>query len=203
MFVTPLLAAIFVSIQAAPPAGAPSLGPAPTTTTPTAKAEGSKLLGLLGEHLIDAQGKKVDTKTATEGRKVIALYFSAGWCPPCRKFTPKLVEFATKNKESLDFTLVFVSSDRSAEAQAKYMEQYKMPFFAMPFDAAQLKLIKQAYGGSGIPNLVLLNPDGSVIKGSYETDGKYSPRKRKSYIGPDPVLAELGKLIKQDVKKTA
>ena len=98
MFVTPLLAAIFVSIQAAPPAEAPSLGSAPATTAPTAKAEGSKLLGLLGEHLIDSQGKKVDTKTAIEGRKVIALYFSAGWCPPCKKFTLNLLSLPRRTK---------------------------------------------------------------------------------------------------------
>jgi nucleoredoxin len=31
--------------------------------------------------------------------KVIGIYFSAHWCPPCRQFTPLLAEFYTKNKE--------------------------------------------------------------------------------------------------------
>src|SRR5439155_11962188 len=30
---------------------------------------------------------------ALEKKKLIALYFSAHWCAPCRKFTPELVEY--------------------------------------------------------------------------------------------------------------
>src|ERR1700720_964634 len=43
-----------------------------------------------------------------EKKKLIALYFSAHWCAPCRKFTPKLVEYynrvATQHPE---FEIVF------------------------------------------------------------------------------------------------
>jgi thiol-disulfide isomerase/thioredoxin len=31
-----------------------------------------------------------------ENKKLIALYFSAHWCGPCRKFTPQLVEYYNK-----------------------------------------------------------------------------------------------------------
>ena len=44
--------------------------------------------------------------------------------------------------------------------------------------------------GSG----VILSEDGSVVKGSYEKNGKYSPRDRRSYIGADPVLAKLAEM---------
>lgn len=198
MPIAALLTAVFL-FQSAPPAESPSFGTAPAAT----KADEGKLLGLLGDKLVDTRGKTVDTKTALDGRKVIALYFSAGWCPPCKKFTPKLVNFVKQNKGTSDFTVIFVSSDRSSEEQAKYMKHYKMGFPAVPFDKAQLKKIKRAYGASGIPNLVLLKPDGTIIKGSYETNGKYSPKTRGSYIGPDAVLKELGKLVKKDEKKAA
>lgn len=198
MPIAALLTAVFL-IQSAPPAESPSFGTASAAT----KADEGKLLGLLGDKLVDTRGKTVDTKTTLDGSKVIALYFSAGWCPPCKKFTPKLVNFVKQNKDTSDFTVIFVSSDRSAKEFADYMKHYKMPFPAMSFDKAQLKKIKRAYGASGIPNLVLLKPDGTIIKGSYETNGTYSPKTRGSYIGPDAVLKELSKLVKKDEKKAA
>jgi nucleoredoxin len=199
MLIAALATAVLLAVQTTPPPKAPTVGTAP----PAAKVNTSTLLAMLGTSLVETDGKRINTAEAIKDNTIIALYFSAAWCPPCKKFTPKLVEFVKQNENSKAFTVIFVSSDRSAEEHAKYMKHYKMPFPAMPFDKAQLKQIKQAYGGNGIPNLVLLNADGTVIKGSYETNGTYSPKNRKSYIGPDPVLAELGKLIKQDVKKTA
>ena len=44
------------------------------------------------EKLINAKGKEVKTSTALKG-KMVAVYFSASWCGPCRGFTPKLVDF--------------------------------------------------------------------------------------------------------------
>jgi thiol-disulfide isomerase/thioredoxin len=47
--------------------------------------------------LLDSNGKEVD-KSVLAG-KTIGIYFSAHWCPPCRGFTPKLVEFRGLEKE--------------------------------------------------------------------------------------------------------
>ena len=44
---------------------------------------------LLGKKV---QGKEGEVSTAdwVKPGKVVGLYFSAHWCPPCRGFTPKL-----------------------------------------------------------------------------------------------------------------
>ena len=47
---------------------------------------------LLGSTLTKPNGDKVDTTTALDGKKAVALYFSAHWCPPCRGFTPELAK---------------------------------------------------------------------------------------------------------------
>ena len=48
----------------------------------------------------------------------ILLYFSASWCPPCRKLSPVLSRWAKKYKD--DVGVVFVSHDRS-ESEVREM----------------------------------------------------------------------------------
>ena len=61
--------------------------------------------------------------------KIIGIYFSASWCPPCRGFTPKLVKFRDNNKSN--FEVVLVSSDRGESAQRDYMASYNMKWAAV------------------------------------------------------------------------
>ena len=67
---------------------------------------------LVGPELINAAGEKVPTSSLAG--KVVGLYFSAEWCPPCKAFTPELVKL--RDSASDKFEVVFVSSDRSPEA---------------------------------------------------------------------------------------
>ena len=62
------------------------------------------------------QAEVKSTSSLLEGKKVVAIYFSAGWCGPCRQFTPLLSKFyAEMNKKGKKFEVVFVSRDRSQE----------------------------------------------------------------------------------------
>ena len=48
---------------------------------------------LFGEKLLVKEGPKIVEKPTDEalaGRKFVALYFSAHWCGPCKRFTPLL-----------------------------------------------------------------------------------------------------------------
>ncbi|KAJ9591496.1 hypothetical protein L9F63_001982, partial [Diploptera punctata] len=45
---------------------------------------------------------------------VKGIYFSAHWCPPCKAFTPQLIDTYSKVRgKGNDFEVIFVSSDRS------------------------------------------------------------------------------------------
>jgi len=63
---------------------------------------------------------------------VICYYFSAHWCPPCRKFTPTLAELYNKwNKDSKRVEIVFVSLDKNENDWKEYYGI--MPWLAVPF----------------------------------------------------------------------
>lgn len=92
------------------------------------------LENLLGDHVIRQNGDKVQINTLCGKERVIGIYFSADWCPPCKGFTPKLVEFYNKLKaaeQSVKFEIVFVSWDKDENAFTEYFAT--MPWLALPF----------------------------------------------------------------------
>lgn len=92
------------------------------------------LSNLLGEEVLKGQDEKVDVMTFAGEGKVVGIYFSAHWCPPCRAFTPQLAEWYKKVKEGpngSNFDIVFVSSDRDAEKWKEYFDE--MPWHAVPY----------------------------------------------------------------------
>jgi nucleoredoxin len=115
---------------------------------------------LFGETLRGKAGE-VNTNAALRGKEV-GIYFSAHWCPPCRSFTPVFSKwYQEKKKKGEHFEVVFVSSDRDdAEFKSYYNE---MPWLALPFDRRDRKNnVASKFNVSGIPKLVILNPDGTI-----------------------------------------
>jgi nucleoredoxin len=111
------------------------------------------------EGLVDADGKPVAASTLKG--KVVAVYFSAHWCPPCKAFTPKLVEFAKKHAAKL--AVVFVSSDNSKAEMAGYMKEAGMPWPATPYRSASGNDLGAKHGVRGIPTLLVFGKDGQLV----------------------------------------
>jgi nucleoredoxin len=156
------------------------LAPAPMKPTGFTSWLESNMVTLQGGDLKRARG--ADLSQA----KYIALYQSAHWCPPCRKFTPKLVDFYNEQKrEHPNFEIIFVSSDRDADAMAGYMKELKMPWPAVDYDRRKSSQVRKS-SGNGIPCLMILDRDGNVIMDSYNGD---------DYIGPTRVMNRLAELI--------
>ncbi|CAN1824714.1 Probable nucleoredoxin 2, partial [Linum perenne] len=94
--------------------------------------------------------------------KTIGLYFSAQWCLPCEKFTPKLIPiYHEGNNNEHDFEIVFVSNDRDQDSFNSYYAQ--MPWLALPFGDPNIKTLAKHFDVQGIPCLVILGPDGKTI----------------------------------------
>ncbi|XP_013403357.1 nucleoredoxin [Lingula anatina] len=111
--------------------------------------------------LLAENGGKVDAETALAG-KVKAIYFSAHWCPPCRGFTPKLIETYKKLKAAnKNFEIVFASSDREEDKFKEYFAT--MPWLAIPFKDVRATKLNKTFGIEGIPSLIILDEDNKVI----------------------------------------
>jgi nucleoredoxin len=120
-------------------------------------------------------------------KKLIAIYFSAHWCPPCRKFTPELVEYYNRvSPQHPEFEVLFFSVDRSAFAMQTYMRETNMPWPAIDYQKLENKDAIRKYAGSGIPCLVLVDSTGKVISDSFAG---------KEYLGPGKVLADLDSIF--------
>jgi nucleoredoxin len=152
-----------------------------------ASVEQSDFAKTVYRDLVRSQGSRLKrfTPDAGDSPKYFAFYRSAMWCPPCRKFTPKLVKFYNKQKrKGAPFELVFISSDRSEDDMAEYMKQYKMKWPA--FKHGKNKDIVQR-NGTGIPNLIVTDADGNKLLDSYDAFGKF--------IGPSAVMRDFEKLL--------
>ena len=114
------------------------------------------LTELLGETLTTKEGQK-KTVDILENAGLILIYFSAHWCPPCRNFTPTLIEFYnTLKNDGKNIELVFVSSDRSSSEYKSYYAS--MPWVALPFGSSKKSELSTRYNVSGIPKLVVIDP---------------------------------------------
>jgi nucleoredoxin len=130
-----------------------------------------------------------------EKKKLIALYFSAHWCAPCRAFTPKLVDFYNRvAPQHPEFEIIFVSFDRSQFAMETYMRETNMPWPAIDYPKVASKEAIRKYAGDGIPCLVLLDATGKVVSDSFAG---------KQYLGPGKVLTDLDAIFAGNVAGNA
>jgi nucleoredoxin len=118
--------------------------------------------------------------------KFFAFYYSASWCPPCRAFTPKLVQFYNEFKpQHPNFELIFVGHDNNAEDALGYMTGDAMPWPAARYEDIEGSNANQ-YCGSGIPDLVLVGNDGKVLSNSFVGS---------TYVGPYKVMDDIKRLV--------
>ena len=160
--------------QLSPPDQAFVLGGKKEESTPSVLEKPQLKPGLaemLPREILDSAGNKV-SRDELAG-KMVGFYFSAHWCPPCRGFTPNLVKFRDSNNE--EFEVVFVSSDKSPEAQMGYMKETGMKWYTLPHRSSDANALSQKFGIRGIPALIIVSPDGKTITKEGRRDVSSNP----------------------------
>lgn len=143
----------------------------------------------LGKDLVQFSSGRITKINESDltAKDYYAIYYSAHWCPPCRKFTPQLVSFCNRYSKRFDnFEIIFVSSDRNEDEMKNYMKSANMPWLALQFSKKQTSHPATRYSGNGIPCLVLLDNKGNVLAHSYVGN---------KYVGPTSVMDALKKKL--------
>lgn len=149
------------------------------------------ILNEFRNQLVRLEGRSFRTipEGTLEDKRLFAFYYSAGWCGPCRAFTPDLVKaYQRIQAEHPEFEIIFISSDRDSKAMTEYMKSEKMPFAALKFERKNKSSLARKHAQRGIPNLVFMDRSGEAISTSY-VNGKY--------IGPGKVLKDIEEYLAQ------
>lgn len=154
-----------------------------------AAGKGSVFDKFLDGNLVKLSGKSLKRHDGeVRPSKYYLFYYTASWCGPCQAFTPKLVDFYDKNRPSgNDFEVVLVTSDSDEGAMEEYASEKKMSWPHLKLSRAERFKKEFKHPGTGIPNLVLTDLEGNIIKSSYENG---------NYAGPAVVMNHLEKLLK-------
>jgi len=135
----------------------------------------SGMNNLLGDALLKGASETVNPSEAFAGKKAVALYFSAHWCPPCRGFTPQLAQWYQDDLQAKGLEVVFVSSDRDEAAFKEYYAE--QPWLALTYaDRKRKEQLSTCFGVNGIPSLCIVGADGEIItkdgRGAVSADPK-------------------------------
>jgi nucleoredoxin len=116
---------------------------------------------LAGSMLVFQDGTKVPAEEHLKD-KIVALYFSAGWCGPCQQFTPVLkaifpfhFSFQDMNIQKFyddlkeeginNFEIVFLSWDENADEQEQYFRDVHGRWARLDYSDPKNKLDIKSY----------------------------------------------------------
>jgi nucleoredoxin len=133
----------------------------------------SRIAAALKGVMVDADAKPYQDDHL-EDKKFYALYYGAGWCPPCRVFSPDLVKFADEAlPKHPELAIVLLSNDHQPSEMFAYMKDEKMPFPAvLPAELDKSSLLSSyAADTKLIPHIVIVDRFGKMIVDNADAQG--------------------------------
>ena len=147
----------------------------------------SRIAAALQGILVDSDGQSYDAARLAD-KKIFALYFGAGWCPPCQAFSPGFAKFVNDTlPKHPELAVVFLSDDKQRPDMFAYMKKEDMNFPAVPPNVLPYSNLISTYQVQLIPHLIVVDRFGKVLADN--DDG------RGNRVDPMDTVAALGKLL--------
>lgn len=126
---------------------------------------------LRGKLVSPATGMAAPFEPGTEPNYYV-FYRGAGWCGPCRQFSPSLVKFYRDMKPKHPiFEVFFISGDKSPAEMKAYAKEAGFSWSAVPQQRQpQMQIVNRLFTNL-IPQLVVTDRQGNVVIDSAKTGG--------------------------------
>ncbi|CAG0915043.1 unnamed protein product [Notodromas monacha] len=126
---------------------------------------------LKGKLLMNKEGDHVPVEEALEDKSIIALYFGASSCPPCKAFTRFLREFYQElREEEASFEIIYVSLDKTRADFTNFYTNCHGDWYAIPSDEETATQLRRFCNIIAIPQLVLFHSSGILLSGNGKAD---------------------------------
>lgn len=109
----------------------------------------------------DADGNLVTFSSVT-GENYVLIDFWAGWCTPCRRENPNLVNLYNQYKDK-GFDIFGISLDRRKQEWLDAVEEDGLKWTQVSDVSGWDNAIAKMYGVQSIPSNLLIGPDGKII----------------------------------------
>lgn len=137
----------------------------------------------------ELRGKLVNPTTGASASlevktpRYIAFYRGAGWCGPCREFSPKLLEtYKDLKAKHPEFELIFLSADRSTAGMQDYVKEEGFPWLAVTPDRLKELNLVTPHLGQTIPQLVVMDAHGKVLINTDQMDRAVALKRMASLV---------------------
>lgn len=133
--------------------------PGQDADNPALATRAQDLVVVQGDHFVEFKSARFLKVPYT------VLYFGAGWCPDCRRFSPALVAaYDRQSPTDRRFEVIFISKDKSEESMLKFMRSEKMKWPALAFNKiTSATHLTRLYSGHGIPCLTVIDQTGAQV----------------------------------------